>query len=159
VRLFAVDGFDQAFSSALMAQRVQTLGTFLKMKLEPLDHAFMPTIDDFLNSRENTAVRKIMEQLLKLHGNSATFESRSAWLDLKQRWQALASTRHKRMAALKHLWVTTGGGRDTNSNPSTMAIIIEYYHKLFDQIETANNLNSLIPLLLRSVDPWSTAAP
>ena len=108
------------------------------------DMAFTPTIDDFIDARETSAVRKIMEQLLVNWANDdGVFDAHEAWMDLKERWHAWVSKRHERMAALKQYWTATGGGKDVDSNPGGIKVIRDYYKDLYAIIEEGN-LNRLI---------------
>ena len=88
--MFAVQGIDQGFYSALQAQRFQTFKTFLAMKLQPKEVVAMLTVDQLLDNRETGAVRRILQGLLDDYGDSPTFNAQSAWLDLKNRWAGCA---------------------------------------------------------------------
>lgn len=158
IQLFAVEGIDSAFSSALTAQRFQTFKTFLSMKLQPMEVNAMMTVDDLLDNRETAAVRKILEQLLSDYADSPDFDAHSAWLDLKEKWNGWASNHHARIAAFKKLWGATGGSRPIESNPQASTIITDYYHRLYEQIEGGDFSRVLLQLsnfAMSMSDPWA----
>ena len=135
-RMMGTEGIDKGLYSALTAERGQTFLTYIKMKLSD-DTDWTPTIDEYLEARETSAVRKIMEQLLVTHASddSDIFDAHAAWIDLKDRWAAWASKHHERIASLKQYWTASGGGKSVNSNPGGIQVIRDYYKALFDIIE------------------------
>jgi hypothetical protein len=143
-RLFNVQQIDRGFYSALTAERGKTFFAFIKMKISD-DFAYTPTIDDYIDARETSAVRKILEQLIENWANDdgTVFDAHEAWVDLRQRWDAWASKHKGRVAALKKYWTASGGGKDVNSNPAGIGVIKDYYKQLYAVIEDGNLLRLL----------------
>jgi len=135
-QLFSVQQIDKGFYSALTAERGKTFLTFIKMKLSE-DFAFTPTIDDYLEARETSAVRKIVEQVLVSYANDDgnVFDAHAAWIDLKQRWDGWASKHRERLIALKKYWTAAGGGKSVDSAPEAIPVIKDYYKALYETIE------------------------
>ncbi len=126
------------------------MSVFAKMVHEPTG-LFRANVDEVLDQHETTAVRKILEALMKFYGDG-DFDAHAAWLDLKRRWHAWSSTHDARIAGLKKLWAASGGGAP-GSNPSEGAIKA-YYTKLYEQIELGNLAEVLSIAAQAFADPW-----
>lgn len=146
-RLFDVQQIDSGFYSALTAERGKTFVAFIKMKISD-DYAYTPTIDDYIDARETSAVRKIMEQMIEYWADDdgTVFDAHDAWVDLRQRWDAWASKHKDRVAALKKYWTASGGGKDVGSNPGGIGVIKGYYKELYAVIESGNLLRLIAKL-------------
>jgi hypothetical protein len=157
IRMFNVEGIDKGFTTALVAQRVETIKAFVVMTITAKEVVAMWTVDDFLNNRETAAVRKILEQLLDLYMDdqaSPDFNAHDAWVDLRQRWDGWAKNHKERIASFKQLWAATGGGSDVGSNSTAHDTIDAYYHKLYEAIESGNLQRYLSQAL--KIDPWAS---
>jgi hypothetical protein len=139
VQVFKVQGID-VFDSVLASQIGPTIVAFIAMVAQEEGWPFLPTVEDLLDNRETTAVRKILEKLLDYYSDGdMDFNAHDAWVDLKDQWGTWAISHGKRIQALKKLWAATGGGK-VGSNPAGQQAIKEYYNRMYDLIYLADAL-------------------
>lgn len=157
MQLFVSQGVDQIFYSALSAQQAQVGMAALVNAFGRPPHKPAPrTLDEFLQQHEVTAGSKVIESLIVTYGqtdDTKSFDARSGWHDLKQRWDGWASKYRGRLASFKKYWKDTGGGHDLNSNSQAVTVMEAFYNKMYEEIESGD-LARFLAQALKS-DPWS----
>ena len=131
-------GNDGATKAILNSERGRTIAAFVAMELQEKEGAFLGSLDDFLDNREEGIVKRILAGLLDDYSReqASDFDAHFAWKDLQGRWASWAASRPKRGQALRKLWAATGGGKDLNSaDPEAYSALRDYYKSIYEQLD------------------------